>query len=76
MKARLAELIKAAEHMDWMQIVLNHQYGPPCFYLGDDGGRFCGRAKTWFGHDGDPHDFVSFEDLLREISGERKEQRV
>jgi phage tail tape-measure protein len=41
--------IEAAENMDWMQIVLNHAYGPPCFHLQEDG-RFCGRAKGWFGH--------------------------
>jgi len=63
---RIAQFIKAAERMDWMQIVLNHAYGPPCFYLED--GRFCGRAKTWFGHDGAPHDYVPLDELLREIA--------
>lgn len=70
--SRIYEFIKAAEQMDWYQVVLNHPYGPPCFYLGDDGERFCGRAKSWFGHDGDPHHFVSFDDLLREVAREGK----
>lgn len=58
------ETILAAEHMDWMQVVLNG--GPPCFHIED--GRFCGRAERWAGHDNDlhrDHPFVSLADLLR-----------
>jgi len=42
----LKQELVAAENMDWMQIVLNHSYGPPCFHL-EKTGRFCGRAKGW-----------------------------
>jgi hypothetical protein len=54
------QIIQAAKQMDWMQIVL-HQ-GEPCFHLCDDG-RFCGRARTWSGHN-DIHTFVALADLL------------
>lgn len=55
-------VLRAAEQMDWQQVVLNG--GPPCFHLGDDG-RFCGRAKRWQGHgEKDFHEFVSLVDLL------------
>ena len=57
MAIRLTQLkatLKAAENMDWQQVVLNG--GPPCFHLED--GRFCGRAERWAGHDGNPHKFV------------------
>lgn len=53
--------IKAAEIMDWQQVVLNG--GPPCFHLEEDG-RFCGRALRWHEHPV-PHKFVSFSNLLR-----------
>jgi hypothetical protein len=55
---------KAAEQMDWQQVVLNG--GPPCFHLEDN--RFCGRAKRWAGHE-DMHNFVSLAELLRKING-------
>lgn len=53
-------IIKAAEEMDWQQVVLNG--GPPCFHLCEDG-RFCGRAKRWAGHE-DMHEFVSLSQLI------------
>lgn len=61
-------IIKAAEQMDWMQVVLNQ--GPPCFHLDPEDGRFCGRAERWDGHktwEGSPriHKFVSLADLLK-----------
>ena len=55
-------LVIAAEQMDWTQVMLNHQYGPPCFCLGKDG-RFCGRAQTWAGHPSS-HLYVSLADLI------------
>jgi hypothetical protein len=62
------ESIKAAEVMDWQQVVLNG--GPPCFYLGDDGIKFCSRAERWAGHSNTKtefpyHKFVSLADLLK-----------
>lgn len=56
--------IKAAEAMDWVQVVLNN--GAPCFRVEEDG-HFCGRAKRWPGHD-ESHKFVSLADLLREMT--------
>lgn len=58
-------VLKAAESMDWQQVVLNG--GPPCFHL--EGGRFCGRAERWDGHlsrmEGSAcHKFVSLKDLI------------
>lgn len=62
MRAKQSRAIKAAENMDWMQVVLNG--GPPCFHIQKDG-RFCGRAERWAGHiDGDPHKFVPLHELL------------
>ena len=58
-------LIVAAEHADWMQVVLNQ--GPPCFHVDDDG-HFCLRAERWAGHGvgwAPGHVFVSLADLLR-----------
>lgn len=59
------EALRAAEKMDWVQVVLNG--GPPCFHVDADDGRFCGRAERWEGHD-DMHRFVSLSDLLRMLS--------
>jgi len=53
-------LVEAAHRMDWQQVVLNG--GPPCFHI--DGGRFCGRAQRWEGHD-EMHKFISLAALLR-----------
>jgi hypothetical protein len=57
----------AAERADWMQVALNCAYGPPCFHFEPDRGRFCLRAKSWAGHDGDPHKYVSLADLLATV---------
>ena len=57
--------LRAAQQMDWMQVVLNG--GPPCFHIDSDGSRFCGRAERWGGH-GDLHAFVSLADLLRTMT--------
>lgn len=58
--------LKAAENMDWQQVVLNG--GPPCFHLEKDG-RFCGRAERW--HDDVAtkmfHKFRPLHKLLEEI---------
>jgi hypothetical protein len=62
----IRKLANAAKHMDWMQVVLNHAGGPPCFHLEAQGG-FCGRAKRWHGHDAS-HKFVSFEDLILSVA--------
>lgn len=64
------ESIRAAEQMDWVQVVLNG--GPPCFHLDEDG-YFCGRAQRWDGHfswRNSPacHKFVSLADLLRKVA--------
>lgn len=61
-----ASVIRAAEAMDWGQVVMNG--GPACFHV--EGGRFCGRAQRWMGHDEDcrAHVFVSLADLLRSVS--------
>lgn len=69
MKINKTNIIKAAENMDWQQVILNG--GPPCFHLDEDG-RFCGRAKRWPGHDKPGnhwpiHKFVSFADLLKSM---------
>lgn len=56
--------LKAAENMDWQQVVLNG--GPPCFHLLKDG-RFCGRAQRWDGHN-DIHQFIPLSVLLVSIS--------
>jgi len=64
-QGREGELIKAAENMDWQQVVGNG--GPPCFRLCEDG-NFCGRAQRWDGHrrgDSPNHEFLSLADLLR-----------
>ena len=55
--------ILAAEHMDWMQVVLNQ--AAPCFHVDSDG-TFCGRAEFW--HSDGPHKFLSLADLLRVVS--------
>lgn len=57
-----SKFIKAAEHMDWQQVVLNG--GPPCFNVESDG-HFCGRAERW--HDRDTHPYVSLADLLDNV---------
>lgn len=63
-----AKIIKAAEKMDWMKVVLNG--GPPCFHLED--GRFCGRAERWEGHKhwAQFHKFVSLADLLSDLKSD------
>lgn len=58
-----AEIIKAAENMDWVQVVLSG--GPPCFHIQEDG-HFCGRAKRWIGHN-DSHKFVPIDELLHSL---------
>lgn len=61
-------ILKAAENMDWMQVVLNQ--GPPCFHLQEDG-RFCGRAERWAGHHPPGrviHKYVSLADMLKSVS--------
>ena len=64
-------LHEAAENMNWEQPFLNGD--PPCFYLDEERGRFCARAKGWFGHNQHGpkqkinHAFVSLADLLREV---------
>lgn len=64
------KVLKAAENMDWQQVVLNG--GPPCFHLEERYGMFCGRAERWCGHhmDGNGHkalhEFVSLKQLLSE----------
>jgi hypothetical protein len=73
-----AELLTAAVHMDWQQVVMNG--GPPCFHLEREGEyvRFCGRAERWEGHRksqfSDDHEFVSLHDLLIE-TGEAMRMR-
>jgi len=59
-------IIQAAEHMDWMQVVLNQ--AAPCFHL-QRNGYFCGRAQRWVGHDNpnQSHKFVSLADLLKTV---------
>ena len=56
--------VKAAEHMDWVQVVLNG--GPPCFHIERDG-HFCCRAEAW--HDHDTHEFISLAAIAKEIAG-------
>jgi hypothetical protein len=70
---RIKQILKAAEGMDWMQVVLNG--GPPCFHL--ENGRFCGRAERWFGHDNPAmdHEYVSLAALLNDLAGVRKDAR-
>ena len=53
-------IIKAAENIDWQQVILNG--GPPCFRVQDDG-RFCLRARRWDGHPLD-HEFVSLDNQI------------
>jgi hypothetical protein len=62
---RQRRALRAAEQMDWVQVVLNG--GPPCFHMDAGDSRFCGRAERWAGH-GDLHAFVSLADLLRTIT--------
>lgn len=62
----IAVLIEAAQHADWTQVALNG--GPPCFYLEDNYGLFCLRAKRWHDGNADPHEFVSLADLLRDLT--------
>jgi len=58
-QSALNELLRAAELMDWQQVVLNG--GHPCFQL--EQGRFCGRAERW--HSDHTHRVISLADLLR-----------
>jgi len=69
--AKQKELLHAAEHADWGQVVANG--GPPCFHICEDG-LFCLRAKRWEGHKSTGylvHKFVSLAQLL--AARERKE---
>jgi hypothetical protein len=61
-------VIRAAEGMDWGQVVANG--GPPCFHI--NSGQFCGRAKRWIGHDADcrDHAFVGLADLLSLVNAQ------
>lgn len=54
---------EAAERMDWQQVAFNG--GPSCFHLKD--GRFCGRAKRWFGHEPGHggHSYVSLAEMVQ-----------
>ncbi len=61
---------KAAQNMDWDQVVVNG--GPPCFYLRE--GLFCGRAQRWQGHYGASHDYVSLVDLLKKVGADSKRE--
>jgi hypothetical protein len=58
----VSKVIKAAQNMDWQQVMLNG--GPPCFYL--EGERFCGRAQRWDGHyaPNKIHKFISLDALM------------
>lgn len=68
MNSNVKAAIKASEHMDWQQVILNG--GPPCFHICEDG-RFCLRAKRWFGHKYDAeHDFVSMNELLTQLQSD------
>lgn len=58
--AEQAELLTAAENMDWVQVVQNG--GPPCFHL--ENGRFCGRAHRWAGHDS-MHSFIGLSAIIQ-----------
>jgi len=62
--AHKPELIEAARHADWQQVVRNG--GPPCFRVMDDG-HFCFRAERWCGHGQDAqhdHPFVTLAQAL------------
>ena len=50
--------------MDWGLIAIHRR--PPCFFVKPGGGRYCGRADRWPGHDTPSqfHAFVSLDDLL------------
>jgi hypothetical protein len=53
------QIAAACKNPDWEQVILNG--GPPCFHIAE--GKFCFRAKRWFGHEepGLDHPFVSLE---------------
>jgi hypothetical protein len=78
--SNLDKLLKAAEGMDWQQVVMNG--GPPCFCVESNGlgqHRFCGRAERWEGHSlirgrNPDHRYVSLRDLLVQ-SGKAMQQR-
>lgn len=63
--AEKKQLIEAASHADWQQVVLNG--GPPCFHYEGDRKRFCLRAERWVGH-GPDHAFVPLEQLLAQVT--------
>ena len=68
------DLVKAAENMDWRQVVSNG--GPPCFHLCKDG-CFCGRTDKWAGHCDDvSHRFISFAELLSGLMITRDEREA
>jgi hypothetical protein len=58
------ELINAAKHADWFQVVSNT--GPPCFHFERERQRFCLRAERWMGHhvNKPDHKFVPLDCLL------------
>lgn len=64
-------LLRAAQNMDWTQIVLNG--GPPCFHL--EGDKFCGRAERWDGHDCH-HKFISLENLLEKVFKKQENDKI
>jgi hypothetical protein len=64
------ELIKAAEQWDWVQIVLHE--GEPCFHLCENG-HFCGRAKSWAGHN-DLHRFAPLSQAFVQALKAQREQ--
>lgn len=53
--------MEALARFDWMQVAGHAD--EPCFCLED--GLFCGRGKTWAGHN-DAHKFVSLYTALRQ----------
>ena len=65
----MTDLETLARDADWQQVVMNG--GPPCFFVEEDGRRFCLRAERWGGHtDKDEypeHRFVSLAALLATV---------
>jgi hypothetical protein len=53
---------KAAEQMDWIQVVLNG--GAPCFHVCEDN-KFCGRAERWHLRE-DAHKFRPLHEMLKD----------
>jgi hypothetical protein len=72
----ISQVSTAAEHIDWMQVQLNHsaRNGPPCFYVESHpfGERFCLRAQQWQGHKkGEVHEFTSLAEMLKSATSSR-----